>query len=179
MRNLFAWASMGEDGKSTGGKPGDQTGCEVKIGTLYDFGQDVCIRCFKKTARLRGAKYAKELAKNPSVGYSMSINQNKNANRNGLYRLAEQNDWNYTKLKKALKKVKVNTDCSAFASTIINLAFKKRMVGCCTTQTICDTVSGVGKYPDKFKVIRYVSAKRKFYKLDMPLKKGKHIIIKI
>ena len=31
MVNLFAWASIGENGKATGGKKGDQTKKEVKV----------------------------------------------------------------------------------------------------------------------------------------------------
>ena len=35
MKNFFAWASIGENGRGTGGKKGDQTGKEVKVGKLY------------------------------------------------------------------------------------------------------------------------------------------------
>ena len=45
MKNLFAWASIGENGKATGGKVGDQTGKEVKCGQIYDFGQTRVYRC--------------------------------------------------------------------------------------------------------------------------------------
>ena len=55
MSNLFAWASIGENGRGTGGKKGDQTGKEVKVGNYYDFGQNKVIR-FKNP--LRGRKMA-------------------------------------------------------------------------------------------------------------------------
>ena len=59
MKNLFAWASIGENGRGNGGKKGDQTGKEVKVGNYYDFGQNKVIR-FKNP--LRGRKMA-EIAK--------------------------------------------------------------------------------------------------------------------
>lgn len=168
MINLFAWASIGENGKATGGKAGDQTGNEVKVGNYYNFGQDKCIRFIDKVYGRKAAKYAKALAKNKAVGYNQD-------SRAGLYNLAEKNQWDYAKLKKALKTTKVNCDCSAYASTIINLAYKKRLVGCCTTATICDAVRKTGK----FGVIKISEAEKKWHKGDMPLKEGKHIIINV
>lgn len=168
MKNLFAWASIGENGKVTGGKPGDQTGNEVKIGAYYNFGQDKCIRFIDKVYGRKAAKYAKALAKNKAIGY----NQNSRAS---LYNLADKNQWKYSKLKKALKTTKVNCDCSAFVSTVINLAYGKRLVGCCTTSTICDAVKNTGR----FGVIKIKEAEKKWHKGDMPLKEGRHIIINV
>lgn len=168
MRNLFAWASIGENGKITGGKPGDQTGNEVKIGNYYNFGQDKCIRFIDKVYGRKAAKYAKALAKNKAVGYNQD-------SRAGLYNLAEKNGWNYSKLKKALKTTNVNCDCSAYASTVINLAYGKKLIPCCATATICDAVRKTGKLG----VIKIAEAEKKWHKGDMPLKEGKHIIINV
>lgn len=166
--NLFAWASIGENGKATGGKPGDQTGREVKIGNYYNFGQIEVIRFNKSYYGRRAGKIAKWLANDNATGYNQS-------SRNTLFNLAEECGWNFKKLKKALKSKKVNTDCSAFASTVINLAFKKRVIGCATTGTITDACRKSGK----FKVLSVSQASKKWHKGDMPNKPYGHIIINI
>lgn len=166
--NKFAWASIGENGKATGGKPGDQTGREVRVGDYYDFGQDNVIR-FKSVAKGRKAgKYAKALANNESIGY----NQNE---RHTLYNLAKECGWNYKALKKALKTKKVNCDCSSFASTVINLAYKEKIVACSTTATIWNNL----KPTKKFERLSVKSAKKKWHKGDMPVKEYNHIIINV
>ena len=168
MKNLFAWASIDENGHASGGKPGDQTGREVKIGYYYEFGQNQVLR-FKSTSVGRKAgKYAKALAKNEAIGYSKS-------QRHTLYNLAKSNGWSYSKLKKALKTTKVNCDCSSFCSTIINLAFGKKVVECDTTATIVSDAMATGN----FKTVSVSEAESKWHKGDMPLKAGKHIIINI
>lgn len=166
-KNLFAWASIGENGSVVGGKPGDQTGKEVKIGYYYFFGQDKAIRFDSVKYGRKAAKYAKALAKNNNIGYNQ-------AQRDTLFELAKDCDWNYSTLKKELKKTKVNCDCSAFASTVINLAFNRQVVGCATTSTICNAIKG-----KPLSVIPIQHAMAKWHKGDMPLKEGKHIIINI
>ena len=70
MANKFAWASIGENGRAIGGKAGDQTGREVRVGDYYDFGQDMVIR-FKNVVKGRKAgKIAKALANNSYIGYN-------------------------------------------------------------------------------------------------------------
>lgn len=167
-KNLFAWASIGENGKATGGKPGDQTGCEVKIGYYYDFGQDEVLRFKNVIYGRRAASYAKALAKNKAIGYNQ-------AERATLFDLANKCDWKMSKLKKALKTQKVNCDCSSFCSTVINLAFGRKVVGCCTTSTIVQVAMVTGY----FNLLSVVKAKNKWHKGDMPLKAGRHIIINV
>jgi hypothetical protein len=168
MANKFAWASIGENGKATGGKPGDQTGREVVIGNYYHFGQDMVIR-FKSVAKGRkAAKIAKKLAKCESIGY----NQDR---RYELPDLAAKNNWDYKKLLKALKKKKVCCDCSSFASTVINLAYGKKLIPISTTATIWNNCRPTGK----FEKISVKSAEKKFHKGDMPNKAYNHIIINV
>ena len=69
MTNLFAWASIGENGKATGGKKGDQTGREVKVGPYYNFGQNKCIRRRNKIRQRKMAKVARGGADSNVVGY--------------------------------------------------------------------------------------------------------------
>ena len=72
MKNLFAWASIGENGKAVGGIRGDQTGKEVKVGIYYNFGQNIVIR-FRdiEKGRMLG-KIAKGVANSNIVGYNQN-----------------------------------------------------------------------------------------------------------
>lgn len=166
--NLFAWASIGENGKAIGGKPGDQTGKEVKVANYYDFGQDKCIRFKEVTYGRRAGAYAKKLAKNENIGY----NQNQRAT---LFQLASESGWNFERLMNELNYKKVNCDCSSFVSTVINLAFGKRLVPCCTTSTLWNQCEKTGK----FKRLDIKKAEAEFHKGDMPIKAGKHVIINV
>lgn len=166
--NLYAWASIGENGKVAGGKAGNQSGKELKVGAYYDFGQDKCIRFNNNEIGKKCGKIAKELAKNKSIGY----NQNQ---RNTLYNLAKKCGWNIADLKEALKTKKVNCDCSSLASTCINLSFGKQVVGCCTTMTLVNACLN----STHFKVISINKMLEQTYKGDLVIKEGKHVIINV
>lgn len=168
MGNIFAWASIGENGKATGGMPGDQTGREVKVGEYYYFGQDEVLRFNSVFYGRKAGKIAKELANNSAIGYNKD-------QRHTLYDVAREQGWDMKKLRKALKQVKVNCDCSSFCSTIINLSFGKKIVNCDTTMTIAHDSLRSGK----FKLLKMIDVKGKWHKGDMPLKAGKHIIINV
>lgn len=170
MGNLFAWASIGENGKATGGKAGDQTGREVKIGEYYDFGQDRVIR-FKSVLKGRkAAKIAKKLALCENIGY----NQDK---RYTLYNLADDCRWNFNTFYDVLHSCPVNCDCSSFAATVINLTFGCKLVDCFTTAAMEKNTSD--EYPIHFKTLTVDKAKKKWHKGDMPLKSYKHVIINV
>lgn len=168
MGNKFAWASIGENGKATGGKAGDQTGREVRVGDYYNFGQDMVIRFRSTTKGRKAAKYGKALAKNEAIGYNQ-------AERHTLFNLARDCGWNYSKLKKSLKYENVNCDCSSFASTLINLAYGKQIIPISTTATIWGNCEVTGKF-DKISVKK---AEKKWHKGDMPNKAHNHIIINV
>ncbi len=151
MANKFAWASIGENGRATGGKPGDQTGREVRVGDYYSFGQNMVIRYKNVVKGRKAAKIAKSLANNPSIGYNQD-------GRYELPNLASKCGWNLKKLTKALKTHKVNCDCSSFASTVINMAYGKALIPISTTATIWNNCKPTGK----FKKISVSEAKKKW-----------------
>lgn len=169
-KNLFAWASIDEHGHAKGGEAGNQTGKELKVGYYYDFGQNVCVRFTSRYTRKAAAIIAAALAECDNIGYDQG-------ERGTLYALAKANDWKIEKLLKALENKKVECDCSSFVATVINLAFEYPKVPCFTTATMLDNT--VRKYPDDFKQLSIPEAEKKFYKGDMPLKAGKHVIINI
>lgn len=166
--NLYAWASIGENGKAVGGKKGDQTGTEVKVGKYYDFGQDKCIRFKNIEIGKKCGKISKELAKNKAIGYNQ-------LQRYTLYNLSKKCGWDFEKLKKALKTTKVNCDCSSFASTCVNLAFGKQVLSCCTTITLVNACLN----STHFKVISIKKMLEKTCKGDLVIKEGKHVIINV
>ena len=169
-KNQFAWASIGENGKATGGKPGDQTGREVKVGEYYNFGQDRVIR-FKSVLKGRkAAKIARQLAENPNIGYNQK-------ERYSLYRLANDCKWNVSALIDALNIYPVNCDCSSFVATVINLTFGYKLVDCFTTATMEKNI--YSECPTYFKGLTVAEASKKWHKGDMPLKAYKHVIINV
>lgn len=168
MANKFAWASIDERGKATGGKAGDQTGREVLVGNYYNFGQNQVIRYKEKKHGRKAGKIAKALANCNSIGYNQD-------ERYQLPNLAAKCDWNYKKLLKALKTRKVNCDCSSFASTVINLAYGKKLIPISTTATIWNNC----KPTKKFELLTVAKARKKWHKGDMPNKANCHIIINV
>lgn len=167
LNNLFAWASNGENGP-VNNKSGNQTGKELKVGNLYNFGQNICIRFVDvKYGRIAG-KIAKTLAKHPNIGYDQS-------GRSTLYSLAESCEWDIEKLLEMLKSKKVECDCSSFIATVINLTFNKKVVRCFTTSSMERECSKL----KQFTILPYSKAKETFKKGDILVRRGKHTIINV
>ena len=174
MKNLFAWASIGENGKAVGGIRGDQTGKEVKVGNYYNFGQNIVIR-FRDIERGRMlGKIAKWLANSNIVGY----NQN---DRVSFYLECQKRRWNWKRIKADIKKGKFppcNADCSAFVAACINIVMGIKVVPCFTTGTMYHNC--IEKNGSLFK--SYLISKMDsigWRKGDMPLKAYKHVIINV
>lgn len=168
-KNLFAWASISENG-TVNGKKGDQTGKELRVGDYYNFGQTKLIRFTNETVRKEIGVIAKTICKSDFCGYSQ-------ADRESLFNTCKKYGWSWTKIKKAITNgtiPKCNCDCSSLASTVINVAYGRQVVPCCTTATIGSNVvkSGIGH-------IYSIAKIGGFKKGDMPFKEHKHIIINV
>lgn len=164
MLNLFAWAS------TAGGhpEPGNQTGKELKVAAWYDFGQTDVIRWKDVEKGRTAAQYAKGLCKNKSIGYSMK-------DRYSLYKLAQKCNWDYNTLIKALKNVKVNTDCSQLACVVVNLVLKRDRI----KDWYTGSMVGIAKdNPLYFTTFKYTKGYKK-HKGDMELKPNAHVIINV
>lgn len=98
---LCGWASIGENGKVTGGVAGDQTGREVKTGNWYQFGQKYVLRYKDAKMARRHATILKKLCNANLVGYNQST-------RTSLYNELKKVGFTVSKLS-----TKCNTDCSA------------------------------------------------------------------
>lgn len=166
MVNLFAWASIGENGKATGGKKGDQTGREVKVAPYYEFGQTWVIR-FRNAARGKKAgKAAKLLANNDNIGYNQD-------DRVSLYSECERINWDIERINEIRK---CNCDCSLLAVCAINFAYGKKKLGSgYTTHTLPSICKSCSK---NFKRADNSLKTKKFKKGDMVGKTG-HVIINV
>ena len=166
MVNLFAWASIGENGKATRGKKGDQTKKEVKVAPYYNFGQTWVIR-FRNTKRGKLAgKAAKLLAQNDNVGYAQD-------DRVSLYNECERINWDIDRINEIRK---CNCDCSLLIVCAINFAYGKRKL--LSSNTTYSLPSICTKYKTNFKRADKVLKTKKFKKGDMVGKSG-HVIINV
>lgn len=174
MANLFAWASIGENGKAVGGIRGDQTGKEVKVGYYYNFGQNIVIRFRDVEKGRKLGKIAKWLANSNIVGYNQY-------DRESFYNECQKRGWNWKVIKKDIKKGNFplcNTDCSAFVSACINIVMEMKVVPCFTTGTMYHNC--IERNATLFK--SYLISKMEtigWRKGDMSLKAYKHVIINV
>ena len=158
------WASIDERGKGRGGKAGDQTGREVKIGDWHNFGQNVVIRFKDRAKAKKAASICKQICRNDKVGYDMD-------NRTTLFTEAKAKNWDITKIKK-----KVETDCSAMQAVICNA------VGIPVSEDwyTGNMVEIAKKFPEEFEILRgeKYTDNDKFLKVgDMLVNTKKHTIM--
>ena len=116
MAVMCAWASIGENGKITGGKPGDQTGREVKCGAIYDFGQTRVYRCKDRDKALAIGAAAHAMAINNMFGYNQS-------NRTTSFTELKKVKWVVADVK-----TPCNIDCSEMGACAVNVAYKYSLI---------------------------------------------------
>ena len=155
-----AWASLDENGKAKGGKAGDQTGKEVKVGNLYNFGQTITIRAKSASVAKKIAKATEAIAINNLVGYDQN-------DRTTLYNELQKLNWNYKKLTK-----KVEVDCSELAAVCANCAGVKVSSG-----VYSGNIEKVFTATKKFTSIKYSATNLKVG--DIIVAPGHHVIIVI
>lgn len=164
--NLFAWASIGENGKATGGAKGDQTKKEVKVAPYYEFGQTWVIRFRSKSRGIKAGKAAKMIAENDNVGY----NQN---DRVSLFNECVRIGWDINRIDEIKP---CNCDCSELAVCAVNMAYGKvKLNASNTTSTLPGAVKN---FPTNFKRADSAIKTKKFKKGDMVGKSG-HVIINV
>ena len=157
------WASIDERGRSCGGKAGDQTGREVKIGNWYNFGQDVVIRAKSAKVAAKMAKACKSLCRGNYVGYDQD-------QRTTLYEQLEKLKWDYSKLKK-----KCETDCSAFMACVARCAGVKVSKNIWTGNMVA-----AFKATGKFKILtsaKYLTSDKYLKTGDIIVNQATHVIM--
>lgn len=160
-----AWASIGENGKITGGKPGDQTGKEVKCGNIYNFGQTRVYRCKDRSKALEIGAAAKGIAINNAFGYNQS-----------------SRTTGYTELKKAnwiVANVKTpcNIDCSELGGCAVNVAYKKSLISSSVySGNIGAALLTTGLFTE-LKASKYLGVSEYIQCGDIIVAPGKHVIV--
>ena len=105
----IAHATSNELGNLTGGKPGDQTGKEVRIQEYVDYSWNRVFRAKDPTKADKIAAAAEIIAKNDNIGYWAGTEE-----RYSFYLLAKQLNWDFAAIK-----TPCNTDCSQMVATIL------------------------------------------------------------
>lgn len=156
------WASIDENGKTHGGKAGNQKN-ELKVGSYYDFGQKYIIRPKETAIAYKIADAAYQLAINKSIGYDQY-------QRETLAVELEKCGWDPGKLKTLCE-----GDCSELAVVAINCAYKKKILAFDTySGNIVDRAYDTGK----FSTIR-INDKSIIKQGDIIVAPGHHVIIAV
>lgn len=166
LKNLFAWASIGSNGKVIDDLVGDQNGREVKIGEYYNFGQKWVIRFRSKKRGRKAAVATKMLARNNNIGY----NQN---NRKSLYVQCKIINWDIDRIYQIHP---CDCDCSLLAVCAVNFAYGKSLLPYSLTTYSLPNI--VNQYKTKFKRADNDIKSQRFHKGDLVGKPG-HVIINI
>ena len=166
LKNLFAWASIGSNGKVIDDLVGDQNEREVKIGEYYDFGQKWVIRFRSKKRGRKAAVAAKMLARNNNIGYNQS-------NRKSLYNQCELINWDIDRIYQIHP---CDCDCSLLAVCSINFAYRKSLLPYSLTTHSLPNI--VNQHKSKFKRADKAIKSWKFRKGDLVGKSG-HVIINV
>jgi hypothetical protein len=159
------WASIDERRRASGGSAGDQTGCEVKIGSWYNFGQNVILRPKSAVTASRMIKAGVYLAQSNLVGYDQG-------QRRTLYNELKKVNWHYKKLTH-----KCETDCSAFIACLVNCA-GIRVSGDLWTGNLRHALVATGKFTAIYGS-KYTSTDANIRKGDIILNEAEHVILAI
>ena len=156
------WASIDENGRTHGGKAGNQTGKELKFGAYYSFGQNYLIRPKNTKIAPLIADAANTLALNKNIGYDQY-------QRETLYVLLEKAKWNASGVKDLCE-----CDCSELAVCAINCAYKKEVLP-------ADTYSGnLASRAVKTGLFEKIDISKATIKQgDIIIAPGKHVIIAV
>ena len=157
------WASIDEKGKASGGKAGDQTGKEVKIGNWYNFGQDVVIRFKSEKLAKEAAECMEWLCKTNYIGYDQS-------QRTTAYTALKKLKWKYKKLK-----TKTETDCSQLIATVLNCIGIKVSPNIWTGNMVA-ALRSTGKFYF-YDSSKYLTSDKHLKKGDIILNQASHVIM--
>lgn len=160
-----AWASIGENGKVTGGKPGDQTGKEVKCGNIYNFGQTRVYRCKDRNKALEIGAAAKGIAINNAFGYNQTT-------RTTAYTELKKVSWIVANVK-----TPCNIDCSELGACAVNIAYKKALISSSVySGNIGAALLATGLFTE-LKSSKYLGVSEYIQCGDIIVAPGKHVIV--
>lgn len=160
-----AWASQDERGKLSGGHAGDQTGSEIKTGSIYNFGQTAVYRCKDRAKGLEIGAAAKAIALNNHFGYDQS-------QRTSGYLALKNVNWAAENVTTA-----VELDCSIMAACAVNAAYKKALLPSSVySGNIGTALTNTGLF-EKLTASKYLGKSEYIQCGDIIVAPGKHVII--
>lgn len=174
----IAHASIGENGKVTGGSAGDQTGKEVCIREWYNKPWNYLLHIKNDKIRKQFGNNMIDIANNNNVGYNQS-------SRNTLLTQAIKVNFVFTKIT-----TKCNTDCSAMVTAALlgaiytilgkeeyQKAYKVLYSGsnCRTTSTLRSGLNTLGLIT-VYNSREYIGGTSKAVYGDIYIKEGSHVV---
>ena len=165
MATLCGWASIDERGKATGGKPGDQTKKEVRVGNWYNFGQTAVLRFKDRSKAAKAAQIMRLICANDCVGYCQG-------HRTTLFTELQKVNWNVSKLT-----TNCETDCSALIAVVLNAVGIKVSKDIYTGNMI-QAIMATGEFT-KLSGSKYVDRGDYNMRGDISVRAGKHTIMAI
>lgn len=165
MSVMCAWASQNENGKTTGGTPGDQTGKEVKCGPVYNFGQSAVYRCKDRNKALQIGAAAREIAENDYFGYCQT-------HRTSAYKALQNADWTVSKVQTPCE-----IDCSELGACAVNTAYKTTLISPSVYSGNIGTALVNTGFFEKLTASKYLGKSEYLQCGDIIVAPGKHVIV--
>jgi peptidoglycan hydrolase-like protein with peptidoglycan-binding domain len=168
--NMIVHASIDENGKTSGGKAGDQTGKEVCTRSFYSKPWNVMLRYKDSTIAAKAVEIAVKLANSNLIGYDQN-------QRNTLY--IQLKKYNFDVDKYIKSGVKTETDCSGFIYAVFCclIAAMRQDGNAPTTSTMRTFYKKYGftVYTDS----KYLTSDAYLKKGDILIKEGSHTVMNI
>ncbi len=162
-------ASIADNGKVSGGIPGDQTKAEVCIRKWYNKPWSVMLRPVNEEIAEKSAKACEAGCANDFIGYSQ-------AKRNTLHTQAIIANYDLSKIS-----VPCETDCSAFMTVCAIAGGVKELEytgNAPTTSTMVDIFTKTGKYKS-YTDSKYLTSDKYLKRGDILVKPGSHAVMVI
>lgn len=154
-------ASIDENGKTTGGKVGDQTGKEICIRTWYNKAWDVYLVCTDEVIAEKAAAIMEQICGDNNFGYDQN------------QRLTGYNA--IVKNKKKVKGAKGEFDCSSLVASCYKLAGLD-VLHSCTTRNLRKALLATGKFKE-YTSTEYAWSEDYAKRGGIYLKEGSHVVM--
>lgn len=169
MSILIGHASIDENGKIVGGKPGDQTKKEVCTRKWYNGSWDCVIRCTDSKIASKMVQLCKQACSNDKIGYDQK-------QRNTLYTQAKKVGLDFSKINTLCE-----CDCSSLMCTCaICAGVEDSLIFVDNNMRTTRTMREAFKKTPGFKILtdkKYLTSDKYLKAGDILLKEGKHTVM--
>lgn len=159
-------ASIGENGRASGGAPGDQTGKEVCVRSWYNSGWHTVLRPKSGEIAEKSARACEAACANPNIGYDQS-------GRNSLYAAAKAVGFDLSKIDTPCE-----CDCSSLVHVCIIAGGAHMAYGAngTTTSIMVREIMATGDY-EKLTDSKYLTSDAHLRRGDILVKTGHTAIV--